>query len=227
METSPPLYERGGHSVGVIDCAYSLLLVQIGEALYVRVWISNFSYHINCVCRGSTSATDAPPPHPLVRSPTTLFLLLLSASMGNVSTALRSVGSMVQRGWNSFCSWISQPHIQKVLIIVAATGVLVAIIVPLIIAIVGFSPAGVVAGSLAAAWQAAVYGGLIPAGCLFALLQSLAMTAGAVCLGLALGGLAALATITYFARDEISRMMTNIGQRLISFIQQFRMWCYA
>lgn len=54
---------------------------------------------------------------------------------------------------------------------VLAAGVLVAI--PTILALIGFGPGGVVAGSFAAAWMAKL--GVVTAGSLYAFLQSLAM----------------------------------------------------
>ncbi|KAG8752611.1 hypothetical protein FRC11_008197 [Ceratobasidium sp. 423] len=54
----------------------------------------------------------------------------------------------------------------------------------------GFGPAGIAAGSIAAGWQAA--SGSIAAGSLFATLQSLGMTAGAAQLGVGMGALATL-----------------------------------
>ncbi|CAE6335773.1 unnamed protein product [Rhizoctonia solani] len=112
--------------------------------------------------------------------------------MGNVATAMNSVGRTIQRSWTSLCRWASQPHIRRRLIIAAIVGVGVAILVPVTIATVGFGPAGVAAGSAAAAWHSAAYGGVVAAGSAFATLQSLGMTAGAINLGLGLGGLAAL-----------------------------------
>lgn len=48
------------------------------------------------------------------------------------------------------------------------------------LALVGFTQAGVAAGSLAATAQSAFYGGLVPAGGAFALLQSWGATMSAV-----------------------------------------------
>ncbi|CAE6467578.1 unnamed protein product [Rhizoctonia solani] len=115
--------------------------------------------------------------------------------MGNLSAAMRSVGRTVQRGWTSFCRWAGQPHIKRRLIIAACVGIVVAILVPITIATAGFGPAGVAAGSAAAAWQSAAYGGAVAAGSAFATLQSLGMTAGAIHLGLGLGGIAAIGVV--------------------------------
>ncbi|KAF8708345.1 hypothetical protein RHS03_03397, partial [Rhizoctonia solani] len=81
------------------------------------------------------------------------------------------------------------------LLIAAAVGAGVAIAVPVTIATFGFGPAGVAAGSAAAAWQSIAYGGLVPAGSVFAILQSIGATAGAAQLGVGLGGLAAFGVI--------------------------------
>ncbi|CAE6360095.1 unnamed protein product [Rhizoctonia solani] len=84
--------------------------------------------------------------------------------MGNVCAALRSIGRAAQRAWNTFYSWASQPHIRRRFLIAAAVGAGVAILVPLTITTMGFGPAGVAAGSAAAAWQSAAYGGYVAAG---------------------------------------------------------------
>ncbi|CAE6509445.1 unnamed protein product [Rhizoctonia solani] len=151
--------------------------------------------------------------------------------MGNVAAKLRPVGRAIERGWNSFHSWVSQPHIQRRLWIAAGVGAVVAILVPLTIATLGFGPAGVAAGSAAAAWQAAVYGGLVPAGSIFAILQYLGMTAGGIHLGLAAGGAAAVGVVAApAARDMVSSVMTSIRRqvlRLASLIRKRMGWHHA
>ncbi|KAH7333653.1 hypothetical protein B0J17DRAFT_676322 [Rhizoctonia solani] len=144
--------------------------------------------------------------------------------MGNVPAALRSAKRTVQRGWTSFCGWVSQPHIRRRILIAAGVGVGVAILVPFTIATLGFGPAGVTAGSVAAAWQSAAFGGFVTAGSMFATLQSLGMTAGAIYLGLGMGGLAAAAAVIVdMLWPNIAKTMTRVRQYLISLIQQFWM----
>ncbi|KAJ0162334.1 hypothetical protein CTA2_4720 [Colletotrichum tanaceti] len=56
-------------------------------------------------------------------------------------------------------------------------GIVVAyILVPIVLNLFGFGPAGPIGGTLAAAVQSAVHGGAVPAGGLFATLQRAAMT---------------------------------------------------
>ncbi|CAE6509451.1 unnamed protein product [Rhizoctonia solani] len=105
---------------------------------------------------------------------------------------MKSVGSTIKRGWHNFCQWINRPHIRRRLMIAAAVAAGIAVLVPLTIATAGFGPAGIVAGSAAAAWQSAAYGGFVASGSTLATLQWLGMTAGAIQLGIGAGGLAAL-----------------------------------
>lgn len=71
-----------------------------------------------------------------------------------------------------------------------ATGLAAAAAAPLVLGAVGFTTAGVAAGSIAASVQSAVYGGSVASGSAFALLQS----AGAAGIGAA--GNAAIAGTT-------------------------------
>ncbi|CAE6477652.1 unnamed protein product [Rhizoctonia solani] len=145
--------------------------------------------------------------------------------MGNVPAAMRSVGRTVQRGWTSFCSWVSQPHIRRRLAIAAIIGTVVVIIVLLTIATLGFGPAGVAAGSVAAAWQSTAFGGFVTAGSAFAILQSLGMTGGAIYLAIWMGGLAAIiAVMVDIFWPKLVKTMTRVRQYLISLIRQF--WMY-
>ncbi|KAL1585220.1 hypothetical protein WHR41_05767 [Cladosporium halotolerans] len=67
--------------------------------------------------------------------------------------------------------WISQPHI---VILITVWWITFTIIITLVLCL-GFGPGGVVAGSLAAAFQAWAYGAFTPAGGIFATLTSLGM----------------------------------------------------
>jgi hypothetical protein len=78
-------------------------------------------------------------------------------------------------------AWI-KAHKRELIIVgamTAAGAIAAPIFIPLILNAVGFSSGGVVAGTLAASWQAAI--GNVVAGSLFAMLQSMAAT-GAISL---------------------------------------------
>ncbi|EAQ87884.1 hypothetical protein CHGG_04503 [Chaetomium globosum CBS 148.51] len=62
--------------------------------------------------------------------------------------------------WEQFLAWASQPHVMAAVLAWLITFWVVCII----ILGLGFGPAGVVAGSLAASWQSYVYAGFTPAG---------------------------------------------------------------
>ncbi|KAG9091158.1 hypothetical protein FRC06_000684 [Ceratobasidium sp. 370] len=81
------------------------------------------------------------------------------------------MGNTMTRIYN----WASQPHIRR-LLIGLGVGVAILVLVPVGVATAGFGPAGIIAGSAAAALQSALYGGLVPAGGWFAGLTSAAMT---------------------------------------------------
>ncbi|KAK3294640.1 uncharacterized protein B0H64DRAFT_191615 [Chaetomium fimeti] len=73
--------------------------------------------------------------------------------------------------WEQFLAWASQPHV-----IAAATAwVITFCIVCIIILGLGFGPAGVVAGSIAAGFQSFMYAGFTPAAGIFATLTSMGM----------------------------------------------------
>ncbi|KAL6715206.1 hypothetical protein ACLMJK_007470 [Lecanora helva] len=70
--------------------------------------------------------------------------------------------------------WIRRPDVWKKIKIAAVSGITFGGVLA-IIASLGFGSAGIVGGSLAAGFQSIVYGGLTPAGGLFATLQSMGM----------------------------------------------------
>lgn len=73
--------------------------------------------------------------------------------------------------WAEFSDWLSQPH---VLAIIFAWWITFTIVCTIIMSL-GFGPAGIIAGTAAAAFQSFMYGGFTPAGGLFATLTSMAM----------------------------------------------------
>ncbi|KAI1653295.1 hypothetical protein F4813DRAFT_375342 [Daldinia decipiens] len=73
--------------------------------------------------------------------------------------------------WKSFTAYIAQPHVYWAIIVWA----LVFTIVVTFGLCLGFGPAGVITGTIAAGFQSAMYGGFTPAGGIFASLTSLAM----------------------------------------------------
>ncbi|KAL2802652.1 hypothetical protein BJX63DRAFT_414522 [Aspergillus granulosus] len=76
-----------------------------------------------------------------------------------------------QHLWTQFIEWLSQPEVLRILTAWWITFTVVMII----LLSLGFGPAGVVAGSIAAWFQSFMYGGFTPAGGIFATLTSMAM----------------------------------------------------
>ncbi|WEW56390.1 hypothetical protein PRK78_001833 [Emydomyces testavorans] len=91
------------------------------------------------------------------------------SAVGNAP--LEEWGQWLLDHWASFIEWLSQPH---VLAVIMAFWITFTVVVTIAM-IVGFSPIGIVAGSLAAAFQSYMYGGFTPAGGIFATLTSMAM----------------------------------------------------
>ncbi|KAF8430902.1 hypothetical protein BGX38DRAFT_1230447 [Terfezia claveryi] len=89
---------------------------------------------------------------------------------------------------------LGHPCISKVIVIVLCTAGAAAF--GGILAAIGFTTAGIVAGSLAAAWHSNI--GVVSAGSLFATLQSLAATGLIYTIGAALGALVS-AIMMYFS----------------------------
>ncbi|PKX89357.1 uncharacterized protein P174DRAFT_445899 [Aspergillus novofumigatus IBT 16806] len=73
--------------------------------------------------------------------------------------------------WTSVLQWLSRPD---VLAAITAWWITFTIVITIIMSL-GFGPAGVVAGSLAAGFQSFMYSGFTPAGGIFATLTSMAM----------------------------------------------------
>ncbi|KAL7900350.1 hypothetical protein HDV63DRAFT_370920 [Trichoderma sp. SZMC 28014] len=80
-------------------------------------------------------------------------------------------GSQVSNLLNSFAEWLSQP---QVLTIIMAWAITFTAVCTLILCL-GFGPAGIGAGTIAAAFQSYMYGAFTPAGGIFATLTSMAM----------------------------------------------------
>ncbi|KAK3046449.1 hypothetical protein LTR09_012088 [Extremus antarcticus] len=77
----------------------------------------------------------------------------------------------IEKYWDGFVVWLSQPTIFYIIIAWAVTFTIIMITVLSL----GFGPIGVVAGSTAAAFQAWMYGGFTPGAGIFATLTSLGM----------------------------------------------------
>ncbi|KAK6346714.1 hypothetical protein TWF696_006829 [Orbilia brochopaga] len=92
------------------------------------------------------------------------------------------------------------PHL-----LAAAIPVVTTFSLPAILNALGFAATGPVAGSLAAAWQASI--GSVPAGHLFALIQSISMTTGsALAIGAGIGLVAAVSIlIGYIVTHELAK----------------------
>ncbi|KAI1480934.1 hypothetical protein K445DRAFT_27658 [Daldinia sp. EC12] len=100
----------------------------------------------------------------------------------------------------SFAAYIALPHVYWAIIAWAVT---FTILVTLGLSL-GFGPAGVIAGSLAAAFQSAMYGGFTPAGGIFASLTSLAMLGSFAPILTAAAAIIAFipATIVFFSIED-------------------------
>ncbi|KAK3898224.1 hypothetical protein C8A05DRAFT_38196 [Staphylotrichum tortipilum] len=87
------------------------------------------------------------------------------------------LGARLAQLWQSFTEWASQPRQFYTSHVIAAALAWLITFCAVCITILGlgFGPAGVVAGSLAAAFQAFMYGGFTPAGGIFATLTSMGM----------------------------------------------------
>ncbi|WQF87961.1 Putative IFI6/IFI27-like domain superfamily protein [Colletotrichum destructivum] len=96
--------------------------------------------------------------------------LLMYSFMGS-SQCGGSLGTWLHHLWSLFVDWISQPQVKIYIITWAITFTIVCII----ILGLGFGPAGVGAGTLAAAFQSSMYSGFTPASGLFATLTSMGM----------------------------------------------------
>ncbi|KAI1800284.1 hypothetical protein F4811DRAFT_44061 [Daldinia bambusicola] len=121
----------------------------------------------------------------------------MASTFSSFATKMQNLGrSAVKRLLNRFGAWekvfvayISRRHVYSA---ITAWGVTFIALITYGFNL-GFGPAGVMAGSFAAAFQSVMYGGFTPAGGLFAGLTSLAML-GAFAPAL-VGGAAALALI--------------------------------
>ncbi|KAH0605439.1 uncharacterized protein H6S33_004661 [Morchella sextelata] len=108
-----------------------------------------------------------------------------------ISAVVAAVGSVFE----SFLVWCTGPQAIRLMII----WVSIVVVVQLLTVVVGFGPAGVVAGSLAAGFQAYAYGAFTPAGGFFAFLTSMGMLGLMMPLGLLAGAvLASFVTIICF-----------------------------
>ncbi|KAI1473113.1 uncharacterized protein F4812DRAFT_454930 [Daldinia caldariorum] len=114
--------------------------------------------------------------------------------------ALKKVMSGLGRWKKSLVAYISR---RRVYWAITVWGVTFIILVTLGFGL-GFGPAGVIAGSLAAAFQSAMYGGFTPAGGLFAALTSLAMlgTFAPALVGSAAALALILAVVTFFLVED-------------------------
>ena len=104
---------------------------------------------------------------------------------------VRAARNMARRYWRRFCAWVSQPHIIFALKIIGII-ILVTLLVVFCVYTFGFGPAGIVAGSAAAATQSALFGASVTAGSWFSIMTSLGMTGGIFGVGFGLGVLTAM-----------------------------------
>jgi len=87
-------------------------------------------------------------------------------------TWLASLWTVVVAGAQEWMAWLEEPH---QLAVIAAWWITFTVVVTLLLTL-GFGPAGIVVGSLAAAFQSFMYGGFTPAGGIFATLTMVGMT---------------------------------------------------
>ncbi|OQN95508.1 hypothetical protein B0A48_18380 [Cryoendolithus antarcticus] len=73
--------------------------------------------------------------------------------------------------WASLTAWLTQPH---VLLLITVWWITFTVVITLFLCL-GFGPGGVIAGSLAAGFQAWMYGAFTPAGGIFATMTMLGM----------------------------------------------------
>ncbi|CAF9912832.1 MAG: hypothetical protein ALECFALPRED_008318 [Alectoria fallacina] len=127
----------------------------------------------------------------------------LSAKIDNLIAArslpMQALTKLMGHG-KRLIEYLKQPHVQKLMLKLAISYFASFAIVFAFLAGIGFGPLGVGAGSLAAAFQSAVYGGFVPAGGLFATLTSMGMLGTLTPLFLGLAALIATAATTMLWR---------------------------
>jgi len=89
----------------------------------------------------------------------------------SVEDGAGQAGDWFSNYWRELSEFLVQPHIRDLLIVWFVV-FWIALFIPLLL---GFGPAGVLAGSAAAWFQSAIYGAFTPAGGLFAVLTSVGM----------------------------------------------------
>ncbi|PGH11356.1 hypothetical protein AJ80_07147 [Polytolypa hystricis UAMH7299] len=89
----------------------------------------------------------------------------------NIPRYASAVSNWVVSGFETFGQWLGQPNVYPLLIAFAISFTLIT----MLLLCLGFGPAGILPGSLAAAFQSWMYGGFTPAGGLFATCTSIAM----------------------------------------------------
>ncbi|KAI6580598.1 hypothetical protein MCOR06_009499 [Pyricularia oryzae] len=73
--------------------------------------------------------------------------------------------------WTIIRDFVFQPNVWPIIL----TWIITFTVIMLVFSVVGFGPRGVIAGTLAAAFQSWMYGGFTPAGGLFAVFTSMGM----------------------------------------------------
>ncbi|KAI9765208.1 MAG: hypothetical protein M1840_007700 [Geoglossum simile] len=94
-----------------------------------------------------------------------------SAGVQQFVTDRSAVGAWIGEHWEEFGAWLERPY---VLAVVMAWWITFAVVMVITLS-AGFGPSGIVAGSMAAGFQAWMYGAFTPAGGIFATLTSLGM----------------------------------------------------
>ncbi|EHA51445.1 hypothetical protein MGG_07376 [Pyricularia oryzae 70-15] len=81
------------------------------------------------------------------------------------------VWGFLVHAWTIIRDFVFQPHMWPIIL----TWIITFTVIMLVFSVVGFGPGGVIAGTLAAAFQSWMYGGFTPAGGLFAVFTSMGM----------------------------------------------------
>ncbi|KAH9428221.1 hypothetical protein MCOR02_011708 [Pyricularia oryzae] len=81
------------------------------------------------------------------------------------------VWGFLVHAWTIIRDFVFQPHVWPIIL----TCIITFTVIMLVFSVVGFGPRGVIAGTLAAAFQSWMYGGFTPAGGLFAVFTSMGM----------------------------------------------------
>ncbi|CRL29541.1 unnamed protein product [Penicillium camemberti] len=104
-------------------------------------------------------------------TPATTFSIHIHRFVADGSLAITSADRLWEHWSTNILQWLSRPDIFAA---ITAWWIAFTLVMALFM-FLGFGPVGIIAGSLAAAFQSFMYGGFTPAGGIFATLTSMAM----------------------------------------------------